>query len=258
MRLLNLIFEEHFSSFDQIAVIGGLVRDFAREGRIAFRSDVDLVIEAPAIEVADLAVRLQAKPNRFGGYGVSMGSWKIDFWALETTWAARRGGVEISSLEDIIRCTFFDWDAVAYDLRKRRLMCDPTYLDRLRSKALDVNLLATPSVEGNLLRSMRRLMLWSLSPGPQLCRFIEEHLTDASLVSVKEIESRLYSNQVSAYWSDARSACAALIGGQRNEGQLTLALPDSQSDVSHSAIRRGRPPSQNGDAGQESLRLPGF
>ena len=84
------------------------------------------------------------------------------FWALETTWAARHAGVSVTRLEDVIRCTFFDWDAVAYDLRARRLICSRDYLGRIRQGTLDINLRPTPSPEGNLLRWIRRLVVWRL------------------------------------------------------------------------------------------------
>src|ERR1700720_1018771 len=85
---LREILNEQFGAFTHIGVVGGLVRDFAREGRSGFRSDVDLVIEAPEALVAALARRLNARPNTFGGFAYHCKPWKIDFWALEATWAA--------------------------------------------------------------------------------------------------------------------------------------------------------------------------
>ena len=58
MAVLQHSLTDHFAAFDRIAVIGGLVRDFAREGRAGFRSDVDLVIEAPANRVSELAMKI--------------------------------------------------------------------------------------------------------------------------------------------------------------------------------------------------------
>lgn len=209
MVFLRQVLEHRFAAFERIAVIGGLVRDFAHEGRAGFRSDLDLVIDAPADRVAELAAELGATANRFGGFGCKQGPWKIDFWALETTWARRH--VPVQKLEDIVTCTFFDWDSIAYDLNGRRLICPEHYLDRIRKKTLDINLLPNPSPMGNLVRAVRRLVLWKVQPGPALQRFINEHLDDAALRFIHEKEAELYVSPVSMRWNTAAEARAALI-----------------------------------------------
>lgn len=204
MAYLQATLAQHFRAFERVAVIGGLARDFAREGRLEFRSDVDLVIDAPAEEVARLARRLRATPNRFGGYGCKEGPWKIDFWALETTWARRH--VPVQKLEDVVFCTFFDWDAVAYDLWGRKLICADGYLERIRQRTLDINLRPNPSPMGNLVRAIRRLVLWQVRPGPELKDFIGEHLDEGALRFVQAKEKELFSHRVSAGWRTAEEA----------------------------------------------------
>ncbi|WP_368517100.1 hypothetical protein [Rhizobium sp.] len=174
-RLRGLL-KDHFLKFDRVAIIGGMVRDFARVGKTGFRSDVDLVIDAPVEAVTDFASRFGAKPNTFGGYSSQIADWKIDFWAMETTWASREGYVDVKSLEDVTRCTFFDWDAILYDVRARQVVCSDIYLELVRSKRLEISLLPNPSAIGNLYRAVRRLLLWDLEPGPKLSDFIALHL----------------------------------------------------------------------------------
>jgi hypothetical protein len=222
MVFLRQVLEDRFTSFDRIAVIGGLVRDFAREGRAGFRSDLDLVIDAPADRVATLAAELGATSNRFGGFGCKQGPWKIDFWALETTWARRH--VPVQRLEDIVACTFFDWDAIAYDLKGRRLICADNYLGRIRTRTLDINLLPNPSPMGNLVRAVRRLVLWKLQAGPSLQRFISEHLDEAALRFVHAKEAELYASPVSTRWSTADEARAALLSNVRGRNGVQFEL----------------------------------
>ena len=224
MVFLRQVLEDRFIAFDRIAVIGGLVRDFAHEGRAGFRSDLDLVIDAPADRVAALAAELGATSNRFGGFGCRQGPWKIDFWALETTWARRH--VPVQRLEDIVTCTFFDWDAIAYDLKGRRLICADNYLGRIRKRTLDINLLPNPSPMGNLVRAVRRLVLWKVQAGPTLQRFISEYLDEAALRFIHAKEVELYDSPISSRWNTADEARRVLLSNARgcNGAQFELHL----------------------------------
>lgn len=224
MAFLRRMLDEKFAEFNRIAVVGGLVRDFAYEGRSGFRSDLDLVIDAPQESVAKLAASLNATSNRFGGFGCKHGPWKIDFWALETTWARRH--VRVESLEDIVSCTFFDWDAIAYDLNGKRLICPENYLGRIRGKTLDINLLPNPSPLGNLVRAVRRLMIWEVQAGPSLRKFISEHLDDSALRFIQTKEAELYTYAVSTRWKTASEAKNTLLSEERDKkiAQIELRL----------------------------------
>lgn len=222
MIFLRRFLDEKFLSFEHVAVIGGLVRDFAFAGRSAFKSDLDLVIDAPKEHISELANLLNAKPNRFGGFGCKQGPWKIDFWALETTWACRH--VHVKLLDDIVFCTFFDWDAIAYDLGKKKIICPKNYLENIREKTLDINLLPNPSPLGNLVRSVRRLMLWDAQAGPVLQKFISENLDDVALKFIQEKEFEIYSNSVSKRWNTAEEAKKILLSKTRKNTSTQLNL----------------------------------
>jgi len=227
MGHLQATLTRHFRVFERVAVIGGLVRDFALEGRKGFKSDVDLVVDAPAEEVARLAKQLNATPNRFGGYGCKDGPWKIDFWALETTWA--RQHVPVRKLEDVVSCTFFDWDAVAYDLWEKKLICSDGYLERISQRTLDINLRPNPSPMGNLVRAIRRLVLWHAHPGPELRDFINEYLDEDGLRFVQAKEKELFSQCVSTDWHTAKEAHTCLLLDRRGASyrQLEFTFKDS-------------------------------
>lgn len=221
MEALQAVLKSNFRSFDRVAVIGGLVRDFAREGRTGFRSDVDLVIHDSKEEVALLAEKLRATPNRFGGYGYKSGPWKIDFWALETTWAKKH--VPMQTLEDVLLGTFFDWDAVAYDLWERKLICHDDYLERLRTRTLEINLRPNPSPMGNLVRAIRRLVLWQLVPGERLMCFINEYLDEEALRYLQKKEEELFPYCVSSRWKTVEEAKCYLFQERRSDDlQLDL------------------------------------
>ena len=222
MAYLQAVLATHFRSFARVAVIGGLVRDFAREGRSAFRSDVDLVIDAPVEQVARLARHLTATQNRFGGYGCKVGPWKIDFWALETTWA--RQYVPVHKLEDIVYCTFFDWDSVAYELWEKKLIFSSGYLDRVKQGTLNINLLPNPSPMGNLIRAIRRLVLWQVSAGSQLRKFIIRHLDEDAFNFIQAKEFDLFHRPVSRHWNSAEEALACLLSESYKEDTRQFSL----------------------------------
>jgi hypothetical protein len=213
--LLRQLLREHFSVFPRVAIIGGLVRDIARKGAGGFRSDVDLVIEAPSREVMAVARKLAAKPNRFGGFGYNHPNWKIDFWALESTWAATSGHVSVAQMSDLTDCTFFNFDAVLYDLTARAILCHDEYFNQLHRGELEVNLLPTPSVQGNLLRSVRRLLFWNVQARPRLTDFIVEHLSVENFHAIRATERSLYPSPILARFRDPTELAHYLFDADR-------------------------------------------
>lgn len=208
-RRLRLVLEHHFQMFENVAIVGGMVRDFARVGSAGFNSDVDLVVDAPAGEVADMANTAGARVNAFGGYSIEKQGWSIDFWALETTWAIREGHVHGDRLEDFTRSTFFDFDAIMYDVRRRRIICDDNYLSRLNSGEMEINLRPNPTIVGNLFRAIRRVLLWDLSAGPELKSFITDNLDAKAFADVVRADNRKSASPfLHKYksWSELRNA----------------------------------------------------
>lgn len=193
-----------------IAVVGGLPRDLARAGEACFRSDVDLAIDAPSAEVDAFARRIGATANRLGGYRLHGEDLDIDFWALRETWAARRGLARVNSFADAARCTFFDCDGIAYAIGTREIHVDAGYLDRLRAGVLDLRLAETPSIDGNVLRAARRMLLWGFSVGPGLRDFLDAHLVETRLPATLAIERRVHGDDVVASIGNASDLRARL------------------------------------------------
>lgn len=161
----------------EVVIIGGLVRDIAFYGPDRRPiSDVDLVVSSSRAEVRKFAEQIGAVPNRFGGFGVRTHAFKVDFWALSTTWAKTHHHVPVRRPADLLRCTFFDWDAVLYTTHKARVSAIPRYLDRMRKRVLDLNLIPNPSIKGNLIRALRRLIMWDVRPGNRLQLFLDDTL----------------------------------------------------------------------------------
>ena len=162
----------------EVAVVGGLVRDIVRFG-VDQRpiSDLDLVIDGPSSRVREVAEGLGARPNRFGGYNVSTEFYEVDFWALSTTWAKNNTSIRIESVEDLIKSTFFNWDAIVYSITNNRTFFGENYLQEISDRVLEINLGLTPSHKGNTVRALRRVYGWRAAPGPAMFDFICEAQT---------------------------------------------------------------------------------
>lgn len=191
-QLMDLVIKP-LSEIGEVTVIGGLVRDLAFYGPSERPiSDIDLVVNGSPSMVAAFATRAGAIPNKFGGFGLETAAFKADFWSLSSTWARRAGHVSMRKSADLIKCTFFDWDAVVYSTKTRKISAIDGYLDRLRRRVLDLNLEPNPSIKGNLVRALRRVMMWDVRVGPNLSRFIDTHLFLHPWNELVEAEKRAF------------------------------------------------------------------
>ncbi|TWD54265.1 hypothetical protein FB480_103174 [Agrobacterium vitis] len=219
VRALRIVLNKHFSDFDNVSIFGGMVRDLARDGKAGFRSDIDLVIDAPAEDVKALSKRMNAKPNIFGGYGFATERWKIDFWALETSWALRAGHITASNNDDLLKGTFFDWDAAMYDIKKRRLSVEDGYCEKLNSRMLGINLIATPSSVANAVRAIKRIISWDLRPSNTLLDFIDKVISMEGIEIVAACERRKYGTSICAKYK-SREDLLDSISGLKNEATV--------------------------------------
>jgi hypothetical protein len=192
MQRLRQALRDNFLHFDRIAIIGGILRDFARSGRGGFASDVDLVIDVDPVSLDGFAQKLGATRNRFGGYALKTPWWKIDFWALKNTWAHRQFYVRLSTLADLPKSTFFNFDAIIYDIHEKEIYAADNYIDILNKRVLEINLLPNPSIDGNLIRAIRRTIAWDVRMGPRLKSFVDEHLDYQMFGKICETERKLY------------------------------------------------------------------
>jgi predicted nucleotidyltransferase len=161
------------SRLGRVIIFGGAIRDLAIYGNREFPSDIDVVVEAADTGALSASMAsLSARRNRFGGFRFSSSKWKFDVWRLEDTWALREGYVSGRTAEALLRTTFFDWDAIAYDFTNRQLLILDGYFERLREEVVDINLEPNPHPVGNAKRALD--IYWSGSAGlaPRLAAFV--------------------------------------------------------------------------------------
>jgi hypothetical protein len=119
--------------------------------------------------------------------------------------------VRAFSCTDLLRSTFFDVDAVLYDLNEREIHAIRGYVSLLHARTLDVNLMPNPSVRGNALRAVRRLLGWGLRPKPRLREFLECALDDETREYIVENEYRLYQNSYADAYRSTDELLRALL-----------------------------------------------
>ena len=191
----------HLGSVGEVAIFGGMPRDLACGGAEAFRSDVDLVVDAPAETLAALLRDGPAVRNRFGGYRVTGHRHTYDVWALPSTWAVRNGHVHATCLTDLVRTTFFDRDAVLYLCKADRVHHASRYWSCLKDRTVDVNLELNPNMAGTIARALRLILEWDHKAGPRLKDYLcEKSLTSSHLLD-DVTKDKLHS--VTKTWSRA-------------------------------------------------------
>ena len=203
----------------RVAIFGGVLRDLALDGLAARPRDIDVVVECD--RRADLAMCLtpfRPERNRFGGFRYRVGGWLFDTWCTKDTWAVKEGLVEAQGLDDLVRTTYFDWDAALYEVRSASFAILPDYFQRLASSVVDINLPDNPNPIGNLVRALRFLVLGRANLGP--------NLVSAALNSLRTLNER---DILEAESSSYRIRCLSIERLYAVRSRLELALDEAGS-----------------------------
>ncbi|MBF0137536.1 MAG: hypothetical protein HQL65_14970 [Magnetococcales bacterium] len=179
--------------FGRMVLIGGMIRDIALWGNLRFHSDLDFVIDPTDLNAFEKSMlTMQAKQNRFGGYSLSLEKWRIDVWPLQKTWAQLAGHVMVKTFDDLIKVTFFDCDAIIYNIAERKMIYKPDYFVNLNRRVLDVNLKPNPNPIGNAVRAFRYAFIKKLSWGQKLSGFILETIDAVGWEEIAEKEKQSF------------------------------------------------------------------
>ena len=156
-----------------VAVFGGMVRDFAIQGAVSFRSDVDLVVETDDPDHLDWLIRdRSAIKNRFGGWRLQLDHWMVDLWAAEKTWAFAEKHVDGQSIRDLTKTTFFNWDAAVFEIDSGVLHLLDGYVASVKSGVLDINLAENPNPPGIVVRALELMRKHKASVTPRLAWYL--------------------------------------------------------------------------------------
>ena len=175
------------------AVVGGMLRDIGLFGNRNFTSDIDLVIDAHSLTGFHKFIREHnGEMNRFGGYSLRKGRWRIDVWALQETWAHVNGYASIKTIDDVRNVTFFTSDAILFDLTNKKIIADCAYFENIRNRHLDINLNASPNPLGNAIRAFRYALLKDFCWGSRLSSFVLDITHEYGVDALKKQEKNSY------------------------------------------------------------------
>jgi hypothetical protein len=211
----------------RVAIFGGVLRDLALHGAAARPRDIDVVIECEASEgLAQTLRTLRPSRNRYGGFRLRNRWWSYDVWQVQETWAVRQGLVRAGSIDDLVRTTFFDWDAVLYEYRSGEITAIDGYFGRLSAQIVDVNLAENPNPLGNLVRALRLFAAGEAALGSRLIRYADDQLrcfTDEEVMAAEASAYRSRRLNTDSLSAARRGLTQALTRGERTLAPLAPA-----------------------------------
>ncbi len=159
-------------SLGETAIFGGMLRDLLLYGERGFKSDVDLVVAGDQEALGGALRIFSTERTSFGGYRLNYKHSKIDIWCLQETWAIKEGLIAGRSFQDLVKTTFFNWDAVAYLVNERKFIFGENYIDSVANRYLDINLEQNPNPRGVLRRTFERVSRDNAILAPRLVGYV--------------------------------------------------------------------------------------
>lgn len=160
--------------FDKVSIFGGVIREMALGRPETFHSDIDIVVHAEPEHLAKVLGVFKVSRNRFGGFRFTTGRRMYDVWSLSATWAFKEGHVKRpkADFQILLQTTFFNIDAAYLSLPDGELHCSEEFLEGIRHRVLDINLLPNPN-PGAMARRAHRLVGRGFQMRPSLKAFVE-------------------------------------------------------------------------------------
>lgn len=135
-----------------IYVFGGFVRDYLYEYKSDYR-DIDLVVDLDASlldkKIYSYIPEKMIVTNQFDGYKLKLNNIIIDIWAIDKTWAIRKG---FFSKKDLLKTVYLNIDAYAYDITNKCFLDNCNIIKKPRE--IDICFELNPNEELNLARSL--------------------------------------------------------------------------------------------------------
>ena len=177
----------------QVGLFGGAVRDALFKSARDFNSDLDFVIEVKnQKQFSKLLEKYSPQKNSYGGYRTIIGNTKIDFWQLKDSWVKNDSNLNVNNIKDLVDTTFFNLDAIIYDLNNRKIYKGNTFSDGIEKETLDINYAHNPNLDSVAVKAIRRLWTHDLRASDKLISFIVERINKSGWESLVERDKNAY------------------------------------------------------------------
>ncbi|KKC24754.1 hypothetical protein WP12_17250 [Sphingomonas sp. SRS2] len=177
------------SELADVYIFGGLLRDLALEGVASFESDVDIVIRPFDVQIFQKwAMESGFKLNKFGGFRLVRDRWLFDVWELDRTWAFLQDTSIPRTKYTLIDTTFFNWDAIVYDIRANQIIVGQSYFENISQLRLEINFEPNPNPLGALVRCLKTLKNYRAKTGPRLTEFVNTNISIFSDIDILEYD----------------------------------------------------------------------
>lgn len=177
----------------RVAIFGGMLRDLCIGGNLFFDSDVDLVFEPHEKTNLELLLKnYKYELNSFGGYRIYLKKWQVDIWNIENTWAFKKNIVENEGFKSLVKTTFFNWDAIVYEIDSGSIHTAEGYLKNLQERYLDINMIDNPNILSTLVRALRMMIKLNARLSPRLRDFLCENFVKYSAEDIGVYEQQKY------------------------------------------------------------------
>lgn len=177
----------------RVAIFGGMLRDLCIGGNRFFDSDVDLVFEQhDKGNLESLLKEYNYKLNAFGGYRIQLKKWHVDIWKIENTWAFKNNLVKLDGFESLTKTTFFNWDAIVYEVDSGDIHSSDNYLLNLHERYLDINLIDNPNHLSSVVRTLRMLIKLNAKLSPSLRDYVLSNMEKYNSDVIIAYENKKY------------------------------------------------------------------
>lgn len=132
---------------NDVIVFSGVIRDYMLHRIDETIRDIDIVVAKQGY-TEDMIGLIQSYPyrvNSFGGVKMVIGDQVLDLWRLEDTWGIRNEGYR-SSAKSLVKTSFFNFSAIAYDLDEERFYIHKAFRRFLKDKRIDILYDKNPNV----------------------------------------------------------------------------------------------------------------
>ncbi|MEQ4924708.1 hypothetical protein [Proteus hauseri] len=189
-KALSLIMNKvNLFDFSNIYAFGGVVRDIELKNK---PSDIDLVFNGYRDDFDLLIESLNGEriiKNKFGGFRIETSQLDIDLWFFKDTWALLNNKIDDTNnrIDDLLKTTFFNWDAVLFDFKNKDIICDKYYYQCLNNRHLDINLVDNPNTLGSFSRIIKNIFHNNaIYLSEEIVNYLEKSFSDYSFSEIRE------------------------------------------------------------------------